>query len=150
MIAILPALSLKIYFRFMNKEIVMANAELKVRQFQHESNTWKRNLEFLTQENVNLKNRLAEVLQTIPDDEDILEAAEGYQSEFLREDETIRLMRGDISKHDALLQKGVYENGFSIKELSRKQKKLSEGVKDIVAGFNKLKFDFNNYLGEIL
>ncbi|OQY95582.1 MAG: hypothetical protein B6D37_05260 [Sphingobacteriales bacterium UTBCD1] len=133
----------------MKGDIIMPSPELKIRQFQHEIDTWKRNLEFLLQENVNLKNRLAEVLQTVQDD-DILEAAETFQSEFLREDEAIQILRGDIAKQDHLLTREIYENGYIIKDVVRQQKKLSEGVKNVVSGFNKLKFDFNSYLGEVL
>jgi uncharacterized protein Yka (UPF0111/DUF47 family) len=81
----------------------MTSPELKIRQFRHESDTWKRNLEFMMQENVYLKNRLAEVLQTISGDEDILDTAEHYQNEFIQEDEMIYLLRRDIAKLDNLM-----------------------------------------------
>ena len=128
----------------------MISPELKIRQFRHESDTWKRNLEFMMQENVNLKNRLAEVLQGISSGDDILNAAEEYQNEFIREDETIHLLRGDIAKLDDLLVREIYEDGHLVKDVAHQQKKLSEEVKNAIIEFNKLKFDFNNYLGEIL
>ena len=128
----------------------MISPELKIRQFRHESDTWKRNLEFMMQENVNLKNRLAEVLQGISSGGDILNAAEEYQNEFIREDETIHLLRGDIAKLDDLLVREIYEDGHLVKDVAHQQKKLSEEVKNAIIEFNKLKFDFNNYLGEIL
>ncbi|HVT86629.1 MAG TPA: hypothetical protein VHD35_15605 [Chitinophagaceae bacterium] len=128
----------------------MTSPELKIRQFRHESDTWKRNLEFMMQENVNLKNRLAEVLQAISADEDILNAAEHYQNEFIREDEAIHLLRRDISKLDTLLVREIYEDGELVRDLVHQHRKLSQEVRNAVSEFNKLKFDFNNYLGEVL
>ncbi len=128
----------------------MTSPELKIRQFRHESDTWKRNLEFMMQENVNLKNRLAEVLQSVSSDGDILDTAEQYQNDFIREDEMIHLLRGDIAKQDGLLVREIYENGHLIKDVVHQQRKLSEEVKNAIVEFNRLKFDFNSYLGEIL
>lgn len=128
----------------------MTGPELKIRQFRHESDTWKRNLEFMMQENVNLKNRLAEVLQSISGDEDILNAAEHYQNEFIREDEAIYLLRRDIVKLDHLMVREVYEDGHMIRDVMQQRKKLSQEVRNAISEFNKLKFDFNNYLGEVL
>lgn len=128
----------------------MPNSKFKIRQFHHESDTWKRNLEFITQENANLKNRLAEVLQSIPADGDILNTAEYYQNEFIREDELVNFLRRDISKLDKLLVQEVYEDGEIFQNVIHQQKKLSEDMKGIISGFNRLKFDFNNYLGNIL
>ena len=66
----------------------MSIAESKIDQFRHESDAWKRNLEFIMEENINLKNRLAVVVKAVSDDE-LLMAAEQYQNYFVREDETI-------------------------------------------------------------
>lgn len=128
----------------------MTSSELKIRQFRHESDTWKRSLEFMMQENVNLKTRLAEVLQAISSDDDILNAAEQYQNEFIREDEAIHLLRRDIAKLDNLLVREAYDDGRLVRDVLNQRKKLSQEIRDTVAEFNKLKFDFNNYLGEVL
>ena len=128
----------------------MSITETKIKQFRHESDTWKRNLEFIMEENAYLKNRLAEVLKTVSPDEDILSAAEQYQNNFVREDETIHILRGDIADFDKLLVKEIYQDGQVIGEMMRKQKKLAVEMKNTVGEFNKLKFDFNNYLGEVL
>jgi uncharacterized protein Yka (UPF0111/DUF47 family) len=128
----------------------MTNPELKIRQFRHESDTWKRNLEFMMQENANLKNRLAEVLQSITGDDEILDRAEQYQNEFIREDEAIYLLRRDIAKLDNLMVREIYEDGHLIRDLTHQRNKLSQEVRNAVTEFNKIKFDFNNYLGELL
>ena len=128
----------------------MNRPESKIKGFQHEIDTWKRNLEFIMGENTCLKTRLADVLKAVSSDEDLLSAAEQYQNNFIREDETIQLLRGDIAKLDKLLAKGIYQDGQVISDVIRKQKKLAAEMKNAISGFNKLKFDFNNYLGEVL
>ena len=126
------------------------DSNLKVRQFKHESETWKRNLEFMMQENALLKNRLSEVLDTMSADGEILNAAEEYQNHFIREDESFHLLRRDIAELDNLLTREIYEDGMLKKEVVFKKKKLSKEIETSIREFNKLKFDFNNYLGDVL
>lgn len=126
------------------------DSNLKVRQFKHESETWKRNLEFMMQENAYLKNRLSEVLDTISNDEDILNAAEEYQNHFIREDESFHLLRRDIAELDHLLNREIYEDGMLKKEVVFKKKKLSKEIETSIKEFNKMKFDFNSYLEDVL
>lgn len=135
---------------FLNKYETMNDPGSKIEQFRYESDTWKRNLEFMIQENTHLKNRLADVLRSAATDEDLLDAAEQYQNSFIREDETIQLLRGDITGLDKLLAREVYEDGHLIRDVIRDQKKLAAEVKNAISEFNRLKFDFNNYLGEML
>lgn len=123
---------------------------LIIRQFKHESDTWKRNLEFLMQENTHLKNRLSEVLNTTSADDELLTAAEEYQNRFVREDESFHLLRRDIAELDNILTREIFEDGMLKKELTYKQKKLSKEIETAIKEFNKLKFEFNNYLGEAL
>ena len=77
-------------------------SELKLKQLQHESDTWKRSLGFMMDENVQLKNRFAEILRT-EFDETLLEDIEKFQANFIREDEMIRFLKTDIAKLDKLL-----------------------------------------------
>ena len=67
--------------------IVMANNK-KLFQLRHESDTWKRHLQFIQQENNYLKTRLSQVLQQ-DTDEDFLERAEFFQNKFIAEDDTV-------------------------------------------------------------
>lgn len=129
----------------------MTSSESKIRQFQHESDTWKRALEFIIGENVALKTRLAEILSGKQVTREFLERAEKYQNDFTREDEMVRLLRYDISKLDKLLFKDQYLDGKSVaEEIISKQKNLSREVENITKEFSRLKFDFNNYMAEIL
>lgn len=121
----------------------------KIHQFQHETESWKRLLEFLQVENVFLKTRLAQITREDVDNE-LLEQSEYFQNQFIREDEMISVMRHDVSEQDSWLTREVFEDGAIIKEVTRRQKKLRREIEIAEQKFNKLKFEFNNYLSENL
>jgi len=75
---------------------------IKLRLLRQESDTWKRILEFMTEENIHLKNRLSEILKGDLE-HDLLMTAEIFQNSFVREDELIRLLRKDVFAFDQLL-----------------------------------------------
>ena len=75
--------------------------ELKLKQLQFESDTWKRLLVFMMDENIHLKNRLSEVLKD-QFDKNLLVEVEGFQNNFIKEDELIGLMRNDVAELDKL------------------------------------------------
>ncbi|NCU03817.1 MAG: hypothetical protein GXC73_07495 [Chitinophagaceae bacterium] len=121
----------------------------KFTQFRHESDTWKRYLQFIQQENNHLKNRLAQVLQH-DTDEQFLERAEYFQSKFIAEDDTVNMLRQDIHELDSFLQKENIEDASSVKDLQKKLKKMHKDMEIVERQFNKLKSDFNLYLTESL
>nr|WP_294906112.1 hypothetical protein [uncultured Lacibacter sp.] len=121
----------------------------KFTQFRHESDTWKRYLQFIQQENNHLKNRLAQVLQH-DTDEQFLERAEYFQSKFIAEDDTVNMLRQDIHELDSFLQKETIEDASSVKDLQKKLKKMHKDMEIVERQFNKLKSDFNLYLTESL
>lgn len=120
-----------------------------IHQFQHETESWKRLLEFLQVENVFQKTRLAQITREDVDNE-LLEQSEYFQNQFIREDEMISVMRHDVSEQDGWLTREVFEDGMIIKEVTRRQKKLRREIEIAEQKFNKLKFEFNNYLSENL
>jgi hypothetical protein len=120
---------------------------LKLKQLQHESDTWKRVLGFMSDENVHLKNRLSEILKT-NDNKSLLVKAEGFQNNFVREDEVIRLLRNDIAVFDKLLVREIFEDGIVMNDLVKKLKLIRSNINKTEKGFNKLKLEFNNYLLE--
>lgn len=121
----------------------------KFTQFRHESDTWKRYLQFIQQENNHLKNRLAQVLQH-DTDEQFLERAEYFQSKFIAEDDTVNMLRQDIHELDSFLQKENIDDASSVKDLQKKLKKMHKDMEIVERQFNKLKSDFNLYLTESL
>lgn len=128
--------------------IVMTHNK-KFTQFRHESDTWKRYLQFIQQENNHLKTRLSQVLQH-DTDEQFLERAEYFQSKFIAEDDTVNMLRQDIHELDNLLSKEVIEDANTVKELQKKLKKMHKDMEIVERQFNKLKSDFNLYLTESL
>ena len=121
----------------------------KFTQFRHESDTWKRYLQFIQQENNHLKTRLSQVLQH-DTDEQFLERAEYFQSKFIAEDDTVNMLRQDIHELDNMLSKEMPEDANTIKELQKRLKKMHKDMEIVERQFNKLKSDFNLYLTESL
>lgn len=133
--------------------IIAMTHNKKFRQYRHESETWKRYLQFIQQENNHLKNRLSQVLQH-DTDEQFLERAEYFQSKFIAEDDMVNMLRQDIHELDHLLSKELHEDGHEsgsfLKEVQKKLKKMQKDMEIVERQFGKLKSDFNLYLTESL
>jgi len=121
--------------------------ELKIKQLQYESNTWKRLLGFMMDENVHLKNRVSEVLKN-GFDKGLLEEMESFHSRFIKEDDLIGLLRNEVAELDKLLVREIFEDGQLVKEIDTKLKKLHKNIITAERQLNELKLEFNNYLSE--
>jgi hypothetical protein len=121
--------------------------ELKLKQLQYESDTWKRLLGFMTEENIHLKNRLSEILKE-KFDNSLLEEVEIFQNRFVREDELIGLLREDIAALDKLLKREIFEDGKIMREVDRGLRNIRRNISVAERQFAKLKLDFNSYLSE--
>jgi len=107
----------------------------------HELETWQRTLNYIQQENVYLKNRLADLIKNGMDDE-LLEQVEYFQNQFLNKDAVIVLLRRDIAAEIQL-------DGTLVEEKNiKKHDKLSEDMEMMEMEFSRVKFDFNNYLSQ--
>ena len=125
----------------------MAQVPKKIDVFQQESESWKKTLEFILRENAQLKNKLSELLKNNSDnDKSYLETAEQYQSLFLREDESVNLLRRDVADLEKWLRREIYEDGQIIKGVLHKQARLHKDIKKAQQEFNKLKKQFLSYL----
>lgn len=121
----------------------------KIKKFQEESNEWKRALEFMLRENALLKSKLAALLKNYKGaGKDFLEVAENYQSLFIREDESINLLRRDIASHEKWLLREIYEDGQIIKGVLFRQQKLRKDIIRAQKEFGKLKKQFEQYVKE--
>lgn len=117
----------------------------KIKQFQRESDAWKKILEFMLRENAQLKNRLAALVSSNKgSDKDFLEEAEQYQSLFIREDESINLLRRDLSAQDKWLQREIHGDGV-IQGVLFRQNKLRKDIRKALIEFNKIKKQFDHY-----
>ncbi len=120
---------------------------IKLRLLRQESDTWKRILEFMTEENIHLKNRLSEILKDDLD-QDLLMTAEVFQSSFVREDELIRLLRKDVFAFDQLLTREIFEVGAIVNKVTKSFKVIRKNISESETQFNQLKYQFSNYLLE--
>ena len=121
--------------------------DLKLKQFKHEIESWKRSLGFMMEENVYLKNRLSDLLKE-NFRTNLLEEAENYQTYFLNEDKLIGLLRNEIAELEKLLIRQAFENEKFEKEIEKKIKQLRKSITDIGTQFGKLKSKFNTYMSE--
>lgn len=121
----------------------------KIQQFIHENETWKRLLEFIQAETVFLKTRLAQITKEDVNNQ-LLEQSEYFQNEFITEDDLIGMLRQEVAELDNWLTREVFEDGVIIKEVIKRQKKIRKEMEIAEQKFNKLKFEFNNYLSENL
>lgn len=119
---------------------------MKLRQIRYETDTWKRLLNFMIDENVRLKNRISEILDD-KFNKQMLEQIEIFHSNFLKEDELIGLLRNDVAELEKLLHKEVYEEEVII-EIEKKIRKLRNNITTADRQFSNLKLEFNNYLFE--
>jgi hypothetical protein len=121
--------------------------KLKLKQLQYESDTWKRLLGFMMEENSYLKNRISEILKD-KFNKNLLEKLEYFQSRLVKEDGLIGLLRNDVAELDKLLEREIVENGKIIKEIDKTLKRLRNNIIVIEKQFGKLKLEFNSFLLE--
>lgn len=112
-------------------------------QMLHELDTWQRTLNYIQQENIYLKNRLAEIIKNGMDDT-LLDQVEYFQNQFLNKDAVITLLRQDIATERNL--NGELHNSKNLK----KHDKLRNDMGMMESEFSRLKFDFNCYLSKSL
>ena len=110
-----------------------------------EQMSWLKTLEGLRQENVFLKNRLAEIIKDNVSTE-ILEKAEQYLAIFIDKDTVISLLRRDIAKLSAATTANLI-NG-EINKTLLEQAKLKYDVERMSKEFTTVKTNFNAFLAE--
>lgn len=114
-----------------------------------ESEEWERLLNFLKQENVFSKSRLAEIVASIDDDEE-LARAEKFNDEFLSEDEIIVFLESELKKHRRSLEKNKHLDEELLKQLTRNQRKLRMDIRRAEEIIILTKRDFSDYIAELV
>lgn len=130
--------------RYLNPDIM---SELKLKQLQFETDTWKRLLGFLIEENIHMKNRISDILKN-DFDKNLLEELDDFHSRFIKEDELIGLLRNDAAEMDKLLAREIFEDGIITREVNRKLRRLGDNMLIAEKQFTNLKAEFNSYLSE--
>jgi seryl-tRNA synthetase len=127
---------------------VVEMAMIKQQQYQHESNTWERLLDFFRQENAFLKNRLSEVLDS-REDRDFLSTAEHFQNEFLLKDDYLNELRKDIKEQQRQIKLSIQTGEEINGKLLKKHEKLRNEIRYFEKGFSDLKNEFNTSLSAL-
>ena len=122
-------------------------SEFKLKQFRYESDTWKRSLDFMTEENIRLKTRLSEILKD-PFDKNLLGDVERFQNSFIDHDQLIIFLRNNIAEIDQLLLKENIKDQVVLQKIDIKIRNVRGNVEKTERQFGYLKLDFNHYLTE--
>lgn len=117
-----------------------------ISQLQYESDSWKRTIEFIIQENAHAKNRLAEIIKNNPGEDAFLDLAEFYQNYFIQQETLASLLRNDIYSFDKVLQKQKIEDEQLINEVLRNRKQLKSELDKLINEFNRSKKQFDNFV----
>lgn len=129
----------------------MLDEKLLINQYRHETDTWRRTLGFITEENINIKNRISEIVKNMNVVEpSSLEAIEYFQNCFVEEDKEIAKLQNRLKENDNLLSRETYEDGKILKSIRHAQEQLRKEIDKNEKSFNRLKSEFNKYLSEIL
>ncbi|MGC4038583.1 MAG: hypothetical protein QM764_21650 [Chitinophagaceae bacterium] len=121
--------------------------QFKINQIQEESDSWKRFLAFMGEENIYLKNRLSLAAKS-GSEKDSLINLENFLDRSVHHDEAIRLMKQDLSEFDKLIVRETYEDGHVSKKLEQELRHNRVNVKKLAEHFEQLKAEFNSYLQE--
>lgn len=116
------------------------------KHLQLECSELRQSLLFLKEENVMLKNRLADVLKN-SFDENLLEEAESFNNDFIREDQRIHLLRNDLAMLDNLLEKNI--NGKAPVEIQAKINDLRNNITIAEDQFEKMQRRFRKFYEKI-
>jgi small-conductance mechanosensitive channel len=114
-----------------------------------EAEEWDRLLTFLKQANVFSKSRLAEIVASI-EDEDELAKAEKFNDEFISEDEIIVYLEGELKKQRRNLERSKHHDEDMLRQLTRNQKKLRMDIRRAEEIIIITKRDFSDYITELV
>ena len=120
---------------------------LKLMQLRYESETWKRMLAFMKDENVHLKIRLSDVLKN-NFDKQFLEKLENFQSSFVNEDDLISVLRNDVAGLDKLLVWESLEENDCMRHIENKMASIRNNIDQAEKQFRGLKLEFISYLSK--
>lgn len=119
----------------------------RIKQLQHESDTWKRMLGFMMEENILLKNRLSEVLKESGGN-GMLEDLDQFQTRFIEQDQRIAFLRSEIAEIDRLLRREIFEDPKTTGYVEERVLELRAHLKLVEDEFSRMKTDFLKYLAD--
>lgn len=110
-------------------------------KYSYEIKGWIRTLDYLQQENIHMKNQIADIL-SLNAAPNVLDRIEQYNNLFLNKDTVIAFLRRDIKK--------LQENNISPEEFHKKRVTLRYDMEKMEKEFGNLKYNFTNYIHEVL
>ena len=119
--------------------------ELVIQQYVYEAECWERLLNYILQENICFKNRLAEVAGG-EIEAYVLLSAEKFQDEFLSQDRIISYLTDEVSLQRKLLAHAVGQDGLISIDMMMRHKRLRNDIYRAEQIFMKLKDEFLLYL----
>ena len=119
--------------------------QLKIKQLQYEISSWKRFLDYLTEENIQMKNRLSEILKD-KFDSYLLEEVDGFQTRFIRKDNLVEVLRNEVMELDETPVAEIFKDERIFKKITAKIKRLHKNISNTEKQFSKLKSDFHKFL----
>ncbi|ANI89833.1 hypothetical protein A9P82_11355 [Arachidicoccus ginsenosidimutans] len=113
--------------------------------FSNEAKQWLVVLEKIKQENIILKNRLADAIKQDVS-KDFIEYAEYFQQRFIEKDQIVDLLRHDINM---MLSAGSHLHKSSDKsQLKKFASQMTDDIEKSRLEFEQLKISFNTYLSK--
>ncbi|MDE3211683.1 MAG: hypothetical protein KGM98_00505 [Bacteroidota bacterium] len=119
--------------------------ELSIKKLQFETDSWKRRLGFMMDDNILFKNSISDLLKE-NFKQDLLGEVEEFHGRFLEADEWIGLLRNEIAELDDLLVREIFEDGKIAKELEIKFGEFRDNLLVVQKKLDVLKQDFQKFL----
>ena len=123
----------------------MESARRKLCQLKYEVDSWKRILEFIRHENIQVKNHLAEVVRLSDGGQYFLDDVEHLLNNLLQIEIAVNLTSNDIMRFEKLFNKesGVNE---TYKDLGDLRYTINRDIRKVESEFNKAKHEVDTFL----
>ena len=118
-----------------------------LKHLQEESDSWKRHLAFIREENIFLKDSLSQAVKN-SGVKTSLNDMENFLNQSIRLDDVHALLRHDVAVFDKLLLSEKLKDGQTGQKLEYEVKKNRINIKRYFEEFYNFKTEFNNYLRE--
>lgn len=123
----------------------MFKIDLLMNQFRYEIESYKRILNFFTEENIKFKKRLSEfIIESDIDDNQFMEQVEYFHNYLIKEDEYIGFLQTELADQEKLMSHSADID--SLKEMLNSQHKIRKELQFVEDDFHKLTYELNNYM----
>ena len=123
----------------------MFKIDLLMSQFRYEIESYKRMLNFFTEENIKFKKRLSDfIIESDIDNNEFMEQVEYFHNYLLKEDEYISFLKNELTDQEKLMSRAGDID--LAKEMLNTQHKIRKELQFVEDDFHKLTFDLNNYM----